>query len=143
MLINCPHCNAQLDAGPEKAGQIGICPHCNGNFAVPLPVAQPAGVESSSFDPFENDAVGIGLRPRRPLGLFDAPPNTGKIHVVIERTSKRYKGMKLAGVLLVVGAIMLASATRSDEPRPIISMMLFTGIGVFLYGMIAAWWHHG
>lgn len=36
MKINCPHCEAKLEAGKELYGEIVECPNCKGEVAIPF-----------------------------------------------------------------------------------------------------------
>jgi len=48
MNFRCPHCQLEMSAEDEHAGQVVACPGCNGRFQIPaLPDAPPAGTAAS------------------------------------------------------------------------------------------------
>lgn len=53
MLIICPHCNAELDAGEELFGCDVVCPGCQRQFMIPMPEPEshPALFESEPVPP--------------------------------------------------------------------------------------------
>lgn len=63
---------------------------------------------------------------------------TSQRPAVIERTSKRFKGMMLIGALMfLVGLFSLGDESRRAGP------LLLLGVVIYVTGRIAAWWHHG
>lgn len=68
---------------------------------------------------------------------------------VIEATSKKYKGIQLAGVVLIcLGVVTCSVAFMGENKNPSPGFATFNGLiwtaGIVLYmwGRIAAWWHH-
>ncbi|MCA9203618.1 MAG: hypothetical protein KDA59_11255, partial [Planctomycetales bacterium] len=51
LQFSCPHCQAQVSARPEQAGQRFDCPHCQKRFKVP----GAAAATSQSDDFFDWD----------------------------------------------------------------------------------------
>ncbi len=51
MLINCPHCQTQLEAEKEHAGMTANCPQCNGEFIVPAEPPESAAVPPEEAAP--------------------------------------------------------------------------------------------
>lgn len=138
MDIACPHCGKQLKAPAAAAGRMATCKHCQGRFQVPAPTA--------------------ALVPAVTEGTFEKPPNKGKLHVVTEKTSKRYKLMQLVGVAIILvsflAMLVAYSATVSDATDASRSnrgsmaaglsvIGLLVGFCVTVVGRVLAWWHHG
>jgi hypothetical protein len=64
-----------------------------------------------------------------------APPRVQ----TVEQTSKRWKGLQVIGVCLIpLGC--LASVAIAPEIGFGLGMV---GLAVYVYGRMAAWWHHG
>jgi hypothetical protein len=66
---------------------------------------------------------------------------------VIEKTSKRYKRIILAGYTimllgLVLCIVMMANETTTMTKTGIV-LLLVLGLAVTAYGKGMAWWHHG
>jgi hypothetical protein len=48
MNFRCPHCQLEMSAEDEHAGQVVACPGCNGRFQIPaVPDAPTAGASAS------------------------------------------------------------------------------------------------
>ncbi len=58
---------------------------------------------------------------------------------VIEKTSKRYKGMLLLGVGLFVLGILSARSV----PSAIATLSVMAGAGLVVWSKLGAWWNHG
>ena len=64
----------------------------------------------------------------------------------IQRTSKKYKGFMLAGVLIFfVGCGMFVEnvSTAGARPDPSNIVIAAAGIILFAWARVAAWWNHG
>lgn len=63
----------------------------------------------------------------------------------IEATAKKWKMVQIAGmIILIIGIFSCSAATvRSDGSYGIGTTIPWIGLVVFLFGRIAAWWHHG
>lgn len=59
--------------------------------------------------------------------------------VTIQATGKRWKSFRAAGVILIIGAIVMTM----DHADAISANILILGIMSYLYGRIGGWWHHG
>jgi len=109
---------------------------------VPLPTAQPVNAPPPFNEPFESMVFD------QPLVVtqrqLDPAPRYGKIHVITERTSKRYKGMQAAGCLLVVLAFIVPALIGSKDAAAALTAPLFLGgLVLLLVGILQSWWHHG
>ncbi|MEM7416806.1 MAG: hypothetical protein AAF389_14970 [Gemmatimonadota bacterium] len=60
----------------------------------------------------------------------------------IEKTGKKWKGMKLWGVFIMLGGAVLV-ATQNGTLSMIGIALALLGIGVIAYANIGAWWNHG
>lgn len=150
MQCACPHCNKQIYAPPEAAGRIAKCKGCGGRFKVPIPTAVESGQPS----------VAVSRDP------MESPPESGKVHVIAEKTSKQYKALQITGlkvilfsfVTLYIGSIFFGysetkqsvygiSSTASEVIGFIVEAVgylgIVGGICVILRGRYLAWWHHG
>ena len=58
----------------------------------------------------------------------------------IELTSKKWKGIQLTGIILILVGVIVFMAT---EGGGIGSLFLLVGFGMYVYSRIGAWWHHG
>lgn len=59
--------------------------------------------------------------------------------MTIEKTGKKWKGLKLLSIgLIVLGFV----AAFNNEPM-VGGIMLFMGLVMFPIAFIGAWWHHG
>src|SRR5260221_13813332 len=68
MLTACPHCKAQVDAAPEKAGQSACCPKCGAPFVVsfgPPPPPDFGKAEEVKQSPEPNAPAGTGGTPAK------------------------------------------------------------------------------
>jgi hypothetical protein len=73
------------------------------------------------------------------------------VHVITERTAKRYKAMQLFGMMLAVVSLLIfifAGAVMDIWPFAIMANLLallgvLVGLVTYLVGRILAWWHHG
>ncbi len=66
--------------------------------------------------------------------------------VVIERTSKKWKGLKFLGVsLIILGliAFCFGFSGKSESPVALGSLVVLAGFGCLWSARIGAWWYHG
>ena len=74
--------------------------------------------------------------------------------VSVELTAKRWKVLKLAGILtILLGVVLLVAgmgdasmATEGDSASPLLTAGMLTGlVGVVLWltARVLSWWHHG
>lgn len=57
---------------------------------------------------------------------------------LIEQTAKRYKAAQAGGIVAIILGFLLMAAGSWLAP-----WLLGGGLLAFLYGRLAAWWHHG
>lgn len=58
--------------------------------------------------------------------------------VLVEQTSKKWKGLKLAGILIfIIGGVALIVS-----PNGFTGFLLFLGIALYMVSRFGAWWHH-
>lgn len=81
--------------------------------------------------------------PTCPACGISNPGGVGK-PVVVELTSKRYKGAQAGGVcMILVGfAAMMATATDNEGMKSVWAIVLLLGLVIAIYGRVGAWWHH-
>ncbi|KKM83851.1 hypothetical protein LCGC14_1305040 [marine sediment metagenome] len=58
----------------------------------------------------------------------------------IEVTGKKWKGIQLIGIILILIGVVVAIAT---EGGGVGIFFLSVGFGMYAYSRIGAWWHHG
>ena len=66
--------------------------------------------------------------------------------LLIERTAKRWKGIQLAGVaLILLGFLLVIGAIAVQSPVLIYAAAAVPAVVVCvtIYAMVMAWWHHG
>jgi len=67
----------------------------------------------------------------------------------VEQTAKKFKSMQLGGMgLFVVGLyIMFALSDYEDDNYKMTlilgCVLIFSGLGMYMFGRFKAWWHHG
>ena len=59
----------------------------------------------------------------------------------IQKTSKKWKGLKLLSVLTVIIGIALASTGQEEDN--IAWLLIMGGIITFVIAFVGSWWHHG
>jgi hypothetical protein len=123
----------------------------------PPPAAQqqrpPSSLPNFDDNPFGTepfDQIPFDGPPAVTFRAFEPAPYSGKIHVITEGTSKRYKGMQAGGCLMIVLAMIMfavasTNAARSGESGTVIiaGLLLLGGLVLSLIGLVLAWWHHG
>lgn len=64
---------------------------------------------------------------------------------VIEATSKKWKKVQIAGIIiLIIGIFSCTAATKQADGSYGFGVSVpWIGMAVYLYGRISAWWHHG
>jgi predicted Zn finger-like uncharacterized protein len=116
MKVQCPQCDAAISVDAVYAGRSIKCPKCNWRFLA-------NGKNSSSGNP-------------------DSAPSV----VMIEQTSKKYKGRQLIGVaIIIVGIFFMAIGVGCEKIAAYVIAGLFfsTGFGIYTIARIQAWWYHG
>ena len=59
--------------------------------------------------------------------------------VLIEQTGKKWKGLKLVGVLVfIIGSVIFIVS-----PSGFTVLFPLAGIAFYLWGRFGGWWHHG
>jgi len=62
----------------------------------------------------------------------------------VEATGKKWKAMKVIGVVItLIGVAACAVVVQTPESSPVVSSILgFSGLGLYIFGRIGAWWYH-
>lgn len=68
-----------------------------------------------------------------------APPFQ-KTPLTIEQTSKKYKALQLAGVILMIIATLMLVANKGHGNGVLVAGV---GLAVYIYGRVSAWWQNG
>ncbi len=102
MLITCPHCQSQLDAGEEHAGMNANCPQCNGEFVIPA-VETTAQPEAAGETPADSVEQAVAWAP--PGEQFYR--SSGKCNIL-----RLIIGVDAALLLVFVLAVIYSYATR-------------------------------
>jgi len=90
--------------------------------------------------------------------MLTTPSAPGAV-TTVEQTAKKWKGLRLAAVVMIlvsfIGVLAVGSAIKqaalggaSSAPAlvslsPLFALTLLGGIGLYVYARVAAWWHHG
>ena len=153
---NCEREIGKLEKGYEFQGNF-VCSKCDSilrddndlpsrkqlRFAERLGIVVPPGISRGDI----SDLIDEKLQNQRDEDYNDEIGQVDPVEVqTIEKTSKRWKKMQLIGVglcVLGIAAFVTSSSLEESSAPEVGSLMLVIGIIVFIYGRIAAWWHHG
>jgi predicted Zn finger-like uncharacterized protein len=171
--FQCPNCQAKLTCPklPENS-RLLKCPHCQQTFSLappaqkitmgeiverpaktqPRPMATAAAEEESWDEP----------KPRRRRRRRDDDEREQDFRPsrvrLIEKTSKGWKGLMLAGALMAIVGIIgtcagVMSATNKANAAGaaygpsmatgLFILLLFGGLVLFIFARVGAWWNHG
>lgn len=89
---------------------------------------------------YDTPATTTIYAPSQPVVVRELRP------VVIEKTSKTWKGLQLVGVIVAItGAILSQQSVSTMNPTfaPYAGYLILGGVVCFLFARFAAWWNHG
>jgi DNA-directed RNA polymerase subunit RPC12/RpoP len=159
--FRCWQCGHKFRVAESAAGQRGKCKTCGARCLVPEPERTPTAPPPATTQPPAPRPSFVAepltsrpfVRPAVSAEPLEPPPTSGKIHVITERTSKRYKAMTLVGTIGLVSGLflfMLGVALSSQEQGMFTLLMISLGLiliipSVALRALAAflSWWHHG
>lgn len=135
MAIYCVKCEGEND------NDAAFCKTCGGPLSALAALAQDTS-------------------PSRPIAYATPPRQRPPRVQTVQQTSKTWKGMQLVGALLVLvgvcGAVVIQSlspnstlAIGASSPIPVASIpavgaiVAVSGVCVYGFGRVMAWWHHG
>jgi hypothetical protein len=73
-----------------------------------------------------------------------AAAETGAAVQAVERTAKRFKGIQLAGlILMALGGGAVANVSRDSPIFPMGAIAFLLGFVALVFGVVRAWWYHG
>ena len=64
----------------------------------------------------------------------------------IERTSKKWKRLQAVGAAILIAGCIIGGVGLVGEYYNVGwtgVVLLIIGVGILIYGAVAAWWHHG
>jgi hypothetical protein len=113
-LINCSECGKQI------SNRAAACPNCGNPIAGSPSIPNLTEIASEP-------AVAVSKAPI----------------ITTEQTSKRHKGMQLAGAAVMCLGMVSCAAGAGSGKAGVGMFVFFVGAIMYVVGRFGAWWHHG
>lgn len=125
ITATCPTCGAELELEDLAPGTAVECPACNHALTVPEP-----------------PRARVRIAARRPSAPSPSPVDVRvRGTVTTQRTSKKWKVMRLVGLLLLGGGIVYGIGHQEDGDAAGVALAIaLPGVLLMLVARIGRWW---